>query len=124
MPHCNHLIVIAGKHPPSWMMRESSRYKNVRLIPDPDQAKLDTLVRDAQVHILPAMQTSGVKLKLVNALFSGRHLLCNAEMVAGTGLDPFCHLAESGKYFLEKAELLMQEPFTASHILERKKLET
>jgi hypothetical protein len=123
VPHTSQLILIAGKQPPAWMMHESSRFQNVRLIPDPDQAELDKLIRDAHIHILPAMQTSGVKLKLVNALFSGRHLLCNAEMVAGTGLDAFCHLAESGKSFLEKAELLMQEPFTANHILERKKLE-
>jgi hypothetical protein len=50
------------------------------------------LVRNAQVNVLPTFQATGIKLKLLLCLFTGRHVVCNSPMVEGTGLESLCHV--------------------------------
>lgn len=124
MPNTDNELIIAGKNPPNWMAQHIRRLDRVSLIANPDKLELDQLIRDAQVHLLPSTQSTGVKLKLIHALFSGRHVVANELMVAGTGLESFCHLAVSGKEFALRADELMQKPFSATDTSERKSLET
>ena len=49
-------------------------------------------MRSAQVNVLPTFQATGIKLKLLNALFTGRHVVCNTPMVQDTGLEGLCHV--------------------------------
>ncbi len=44
------------------------------------------LIREAQINILPSFNTTGIKIKLLNAIFNGRHCLVNPAAIAGTGL--------------------------------------
>ncbi len=65
----------------------------------------------------------GVKLKLLNALFNGRHCVVNAEAVEGTGLQEVCHLAEGAEEFKVIIENLYERPFTFLDLqLRREKL--
>ncbi len=49
-------------------------------------------MESCSVHVLPTNQNTGVKLKLLHALSTGRPVLCNPAMVEGTGLEDFCHV--------------------------------
>lgn len=124
MPNTANKLIVAGKSPPRWMVQHIQRLERVSLNANPDKLELDQLIRDAQVHLLPSTQATGVKLKLIHALFSGRHVVVNEQMVAGTGLEPFCRLAISGKDFAARADELMKKPFSATDYSERKALET
>ena len=66
----------------------------VCLIADPSEEELQDLIAKAQVNILPSFNCTGIKLKLLNALFNGRHCIVNKQMVEGTGLEPLCHIAD------------------------------
>ncbi|MFM9007906.1 MAG: hypothetical protein ACKORE_04915 [Bacteroidota bacterium] len=123
VPKTGNRLIVAGKNPPDWMTKRIQRLDRVSLIADPESAELDQLIRDAQIHLLPATQATGVKLKLIHALFRGRHVLVNEQMVAGTGLETFCHLACSGEEFAMRANELMQKPFSSADCTERENLE-
>ena len=48
-----------------------------------DENTLQQLIQDAHIHVLPSFQQTGLKLKLLNALFKGRHCIVNdAEIEA------------------------------------------
>jgi hypothetical protein len=57
------------------------------------------MIAKAQINILPSFNNTGVKLKLLNALYNGRHCLVNkAGGVAGR-LDKACTIAEDADDF-------------------------
>lgn len=104
-------LVIAGRAPDQDIIDACGRLTHCRLIADPDEAAMDRLIRDAQLHILPTFQASGLKLKLLYALYAGRHVLANERMLSGTGLEALCAIAGSATAFKEQVLLLMDRPF-------------
>ena len=52
------------------------------------------LITDAQIHLLLTRQATGLKLKLLNVLYNGRHVVVNDKMVIGTELAPLCHVVD------------------------------
>ena len=82
--------------------------------------ELDELIRDAHINILPTFQNTGIKLKLINVLFSVRFCLVNNKMIQNTGLEKLCVIANSKKEFIEKISEIVGKDFTEKHIVERK----
>lgn len=115
-------LVIAGKDPPFELAGLIGRKKNIRLIQNPDEEQMTELIGNAQINLMVTSQPTGLKLKLINALFHGRHCLVNPEMLAGSGLDPLCHVAVTPREFRETIGKLFTEPFTSDEIDRRKKL--
>lgn len=89
------VLVIAGKNPPERMIRTASAHPNVRIIANPDDDKMFRLIREAHVNLMVTFQPTGLKLKLLNALYNGRFCLVNRAMLAGTDLSPLCIMAET-----------------------------
>lgn len=112
-------FVVAGKNPPAWLQEKISQYENITLIPSPDDATMQCLIADAQVNVLPSCQATGLKLKLLNALYTGRHCLVNTPMVEGTGLENLCHVADSDEALREVLANLMERDFTADEVSRR-----
>ncbi|MFT4062830.1 MAG: glycosyltransferase [Edaphocola sp.] len=112
-------FVFAGKNPSEEIKAAIDVRENCSLIPNPDMDTMSQLVADAQVHVLPTFQATGLKLKLLHALFNGRHALVNEAMVAGTGIVHLCTQAETAQDFSKKIHELMAQPFTAGMIAER-----
>jgi hypothetical protein len=80
------------------------------------------LISKAHVHVLPSLNNTGIKLKLLNALFNGRHCLANKAGVSGSGLESFCHIAGDAASFREKISALYSLPFTEEEIQRRQGL--
>lgn len=80
---------------------------------------MQQLIAAAQVHVLPTFQASGLKLKLLYALYAGRFVLVNQAMLYGTGLDAICEHAETPVQFAGKIRDLMQRPFLQEDIDQR-----
>ena len=79
---------------------------------DPTSEEMKDMIAKAQIHVLPSLSTTGMKLKLLNALFNGRHCLVNTHMVNGTGLESVCHVADEAKALQNKIRELFYQPFT------------
>jgi hypothetical protein len=113
-------FVIAGMKPSPQLVRLASLYKNVRLVINPDSSHLHKLIATAQCHVLPSFNITGVKLKLINALFHGRHCIVNSAAVQGSGLENICHIAESAEQLRETVLRLYYLPITDEEIFARK----
>jgi hypothetical protein len=84
--------VFAGKNPDASLFKLAEKYPNVSIQANLEEKDLFRLIREAAVTVLYTNQVSGVKLKLLNALYYGQHCLANREMVAGSGLESLCRI--------------------------------
>jgi hypothetical protein len=105
-------FLVAGKNPGPKLRRAVARFRNCCIVSDPTDQELKDIISKAQLHVIPSLNCTGIKLKLLNALFNGRHCLVNAEAVKGTGLQEVCHLAETAEEFKSVIENLYERPFT------------
>lgn len=112
-------FVFAGKNPNAVLAALCGQYANCCLMANPTMEEMEGIVANAQIHLLPTFQATGLKLKLLHALFNGRHVLVNEAMVAGTGLETVCTVAKDASDFVKKIEALYVQPFTEIAIAER-----
>lgn len=112
-------FIIAGSKPSPKLIRIVRPFKHIQLL-NPDTENIYHLITTAQINILPTFQNTGIKLKLLNALFRGRHCLVNSKMVKDTGLTHLCHVADTPEEFQIRIKHLYQRPFTQQDINFRK----
>lgn len=110
-------LVIAGKNPGKRLMALQSDH--IQLVANPNQAQLQELIEQAHIHVLPAFQDTGIKLKLLHALFCGRHCLVNSMMLNGTHLQDVVHVAEDAASMTEKINQLWRQEFNSADIAAR-----
>ncbi|MHA4807551.1 glycosyltransferase [Flavitalea flava] len=115
-------LIIAGKNPSQRLTRLVAQSPQACLIPNPSGEELQDLIAKAQINILPSFNCTGVKLKLLNALFNGRHCVVNESAVKDTGLETLCHTGNDAEAIRDLIEKLYTEPFTASKIAARKEV--
>lgn len=113
--HC----VVSGLNPSEKLLKFAEKHSNVTLVANPDDAEMIDLLRQAQVNILVTNQPTGLKLKLLNALYNGRFCLVNSDMVKGTSLDSLCVVADEPEQMITEIKRLMEEDFTEDDIEER-----
>jgi hypothetical protein len=114
-------VIVAGKSPPPWLLRRAGKDPRMTVVPDPDEDQMENLIRNAHIHLLYTTQSTGIKLKLLHALYAGRHCLVNRSMIEGTGLEHLCHLGGTAEETHRKVDELMNTPFTEDQIAIRKK---
>jgi len=93
-------LKIAGLAPTNEII-ELTKKHNVELIQNPDNHSMQTLIQNAQINFLYTDQATGLKLKLLNVLYNGRHCIVNSKMVHGTTLDKIC-IVENNEEILKK----------------------
>jgi len=94
--------------------------QNIQFIKIKNNDQLTNLIYDAHINALPTFQKTGIKLKLVNALYKGKFVLVNSKMVDDTGLEGLCEIANSKKEFLTKIKVLLKTEFDQNHQIKRK----
>ena len=115
-------FVIAGRKPSAKLKKLALLNKHVCLVANPTETEMNDLIARAHIHVLPSFNITGVKLKLLNALFNGRHCLVNDAAVSGTGIESYCHIADDANSFRSGIESLYKLSFTAVEIEERNEL--
>ncbi|MEP6844651.1 MAG: glycosyltransferase [Panacibacter sp.] len=120
--HTDLPLVIAGKNPSSSL--EALVHKNPQacIVANPSEKEMQDMIAKAQINILPCFNNTGIKIKLLNSLFNGRHCVVNKAMVSGTALDQLCHVVESAEAIKERVEQLYHQPFEAAETEARKKM--
>lgn len=119
-PNIRQEVRIAGKNPPEKLIRKLMRFANVKLISNPENDEMEDLIENAQICLLPTFQESGLKLKLLASLFSGRFCIANTPMVRKTGLEHLCHLADKPEEMISLINELFVQEFTSEEIEKRK----
>jgi len=112
-------FIIAGSGASYQLKRAIKGKKNIQIL-NPDTESIYKLITDAQINILPTFQDTGIKLKLLNALFRGRHCLVNTKMIKDTGLEDLCHIADTETDFKNKINELFNSAFTKDLLAKRK----
>ncbi|MEA3504719.1 MAG: glycosyltransferase, partial [Bacteroidota bacterium] len=105
-------FIIAGKNPPAHIAELAKQYNWIQLIANPENGKMQELIREAHVHTLITFQPTGLKLKLLNTLFNGRFIIANPHMLHGTTLHNTCYMAENPSEIINTIENLFEKQFT------------
>ena len=113
-------LKIAGMNPPSHLVRCATAEPNVELVENPEDDDLQELIRNAQINILVTTQSTGLKLKLLNALFNGRYCVVNDKMVEGLDVNDLCVVANTADEIKTVVADLMTKPFVEEQVAIRK----
>ncbi len=114
---------ISGKEPLASLEKEVHKKEGrFELIPNPYDEGMTRMIREAHINVLPTFQPTGIKLKLLNALFNGRYCIVNSQMVKNTGLEPLCIVADNAEEMKKKIRELIGVEFTMEIIQERERL--
>ncbi len=115
-------VVIAGLNPPSHLVEEIKKYSHITLKQNCSEQDMQSLIEDAQIHCLYTEQATGLKLKLLNVLFSGRFVIANNSMLAGTSLKDACFIANKPQQYIEAINYFFDKEFIENEIENRKRV--
>jgi len=115
-------FVIAGKNPSQKLIFMAEENPQTCLVANPGHDELQDMIAKAQINILPSFNNTGVKLKLLNALFNGRHCLVNKAGVEGSGLETICQVAEDAEEFKTAISYLYNIPYSKDENIQRQVL--
>lgn len=118
----NFPFVIAGKDPSEKLQQLARDHQHTCLVANPSEKEMQDMISKAHIHVLPSLNNTGIKLKLLNALFNGRYCLVNKAAVEGSGLEDYCTVAENEISFQQQIEALYQQPFTEQEMQQRQQL--
>ncbi|MCX7697707.1 MAG: glycosyltransferase family 1 protein [Bacteroidales bacterium] len=111
---------IAGNKPPHRLVKLAQKYPHIKLLQNLTQTEFENLISKAQINILPTFQATGIKLKLLYALYRGKHVIVNSNMVRGTHLEELCYVADNPEMMKKIIQDLFNKPFSSHEILRRK----
>jgi hypothetical protein len=114
-----HSLKIAGRKPSGMLQQEMKSRPNFELITEPDDDVMASLIGNAHINVLPTFQATGVKLKLINALFNGRFCVVNKPMIENTGLESLCYVCDSADEMKDAIKKLFDQEFTQADLDKR-----
>ena len=115
-------FVIAGRNPSMQLEKLVHEHTNCCLVANPSEKEMQDLIKKAQVNVLPSFNNTGVKLKMLNALYNGKYCLVNNAAAAGAGITGLCEIANTETEFKEAIVRLYQQPYNEVHALERQRV--
>ncbi|MDC1465226.1 hypothetical protein N8387_06015 [Polaribacter sp.] len=113
-------FVVASSYKNKSVLKQINMYYNIKFKDIPTQESLDQLFKKAQINTLFTFQKTGIKLKLLNTLHQGKHIISNTQMIEDTGLEALCELANTKKEILEKTSKLLEQTFSETQVIARK----
>lgn len=114
---------VAGLDASKSLKAAIEKHEHIDLIENPNGQEMRKLISEAHINILWSFQNNGLKLKLLHALYKGRHCLVNRDMIADElGLDQLCHVANDATAMIKKIKKLASRPFSKEAGHEREKV--
>lgn len=110
---------IAGSNPSDELKKACLKHPHIRLVDNWSNQQIMEAVSKAHINVLPTFQGTGIKLKLLNALYCGRFCIVNPTMVVHTTLEKACIISESSEKMVEDIDKYWQESFTGEHKKQR-----
>ena len=115
-------LVIAGKNPSLPLQTLAQSHAHTCMVINPGENEMQDLIKKAQVNILPSFNNTGVKLKLLNALYNGRHCLVNDAAVNGAEINRLCTISNSPAEFKVQVQKLFHQQFTQEELQKREQV--
>ena len=115
-------LVVAGLRPTGRLREAAERFPNVELVDSPDYTTMQSLVANAQINLLITFQATGLKLKLLNALYQGRFCIASSQKLQGTGLESLCIVADSVEVIQSSVNEIFKCNFSTEECDKRKAL--
>lgn len=112
-------LVIAGNGASAELKEAIKDKQHISLRSGISTGGIYSLLQSAQVNILPTFQATGIKLKLLSALYCGRHCIVNTPMVQQTGLESLCAIADTPSEMKKEIARLMNVDFSTEEKLKR-----
>ncbi len=113
---------IVGKNPPQKLVDRVQNIPHINLFSNVSHEVMDVLIGNSQICLIPAFQSTGMKLKLLSSLFAGRHCITNSMMVQSTGLEKLCAIADNQQDMIAAIENLFEKKFREEDIELRKEI--
>lgn len=117
-----HPVIIAGLNPPTHLFEKIKPHSHIKIMANCSQDEMKKLISEAQIHCLYTEQETGLKLKLLNVLFSGRFVISNSNMLTGTQLSQAVEIANTPAEFIRAINQFFGQDFSQSLIDKRKLL--
>ncbi len=114
--------IIAGNNPSLTLKTEIEKHTNITLNDKVKSSQILLLIKNAHINVLPTFQSTGIKLKLINSLFIGRHCIVNDKMVKNTGLETLCSKANKPIEFTKAISKFWGKEFTKEDITARENI--
>jgi len=111
-------FIVAGKNP-SREFINFCQMKEVVIVPNPSEEELQKLIQSARIHLLYTEQSTGIKLKLLSALFSSGKVIVNPKMIEGTNLSYHVDIAKNGEEYSRKIKAEMRNKLSENDIKKR-----
>lgn len=115
-------LIIAGLNPSETLKKLIASHEHIRLVANPTDEEMRTLIVDAQINLLHTEQATGLKLKLLNVLFNGRFCMVNSKMLEGTSLTKACIVENEPKAMINAIKTIFEQEINAETIEKRKEL--
>ena len=115
-------FIVAGKNPSARLTRAANVSGTTCLIANPDEQEITDLIAKAHINVLPSFNETGIKLKLLHALFNGRHCVVNDPAVRDSGIGAACHVANTPEEMQKLIVNLYGRDFENEDIQFRKRL--
>lgn len=112
-------VIIAGLNPPKHLAEAIQAHQHITLKPNCSEPEMQSLISNAHIHCLYTEQATGLKLKLLNVLYSGRFVIANSNMLAGTDLKDSCVIANNSQEYIKAIQSLFLKEFTQEEIEKR-----
>lgn len=118
----NFPLIIAGKEATEKLYKAAEKYPHITIKTNVPGDEMRQLQREAQMHVLWTFQAAGMKLKLLETLFTGRHCLVNDLMVVGTGVGSLVHIGNDAMTLCAKIKTLIELPFSEEEVRKREEV--
>lgn len=115
-------IIVAGKDPSGSLSKKINKSDNITLISSPGPEEMKSLIRNAQANILVSFQETGLKLKLIESLFTGRHCIANKKITGDSELIDLCETANTAAEIVIQTKKIIDSEFSEDQIAFRKKV--
>ncbi len=115
-------FVIAGRNPTERLGELVHRNNHCCLVANPSEKEMQDLIKKAQVNVLPSFNNTGVKLKILNALYNGKYCLVNNAGADGAGFESLCRIANTAEEFKQAVSMLYNQPYIDDNAQERQQV--
>jgi len=115
-------FVIAGKQPSKRLTKWAHLCQHTCLVANPSEKEISDLLKKAHINILPSFNSTGIKLKMLHALYRGRHCVVNPAGVEGSELESVCHIGNNADALASIITQLYHQPFAEEEIRLREKI--
>lgn len=107
-------FVIAGKNPSEELKKKVYQFQHTCIVENISEFEMDDLIAKAQINVLPSFNQTGIKLKVLHAMFKGRHCIVNKEAIEGAEIEEGYLLYDGSADLTDLVNQFFNIPFTES----------